>query len=764
MKAFAQRVWVVPDGYNQTEFNDEERGSILKHMHPILFKEASSRAALINFKIHKYIRNSLKYYRYNVQKLVSEVLCAISAAIMQLPDSVAFSFVAGVDPIIGLYSTFVIGLFAGLLGGRPGMINGAAGALAVIVKPLMADDGDLPELSRSDRLQHVYLAVFICGIVQLIAGIIQIPRLVKLIPRTAMFGFLNGLAVIMFQSQLDAFKMCTSPDVIFGECPDEDKIFMNGSQGSLWLSLLYVALSLVICLGLRRILPEKISGFIPGTLVSVLICAGIEHGIVRTSTSNESLYVRTIEETASFPSQVPVFLWPSTSAGSLHFGKALVVGLWMALVGLIESIMTLQTLNDLDAADVHLKIPFSIKKESEKMILEERASSIDEEIRSEQGELTSNQMEDEQQTPHVNTVNQQPQIMNNSTEEDEEDIVSTSPAAHHNEKGSTNAAITFRKSSLEFSECPPPYSSLHSHPFPPSWESCQEALAQGIANIIGAVLGSMGGCAMVGQTVSNFKNGGRGRLSAAGSGLVMLLFIAVIGPAIKKIPIASLAGVIFVMVVRTFAWPSIYLMRRMPIRDILVIVIVTALAIWTHNLAIAVLAGTAVQACAEMWVRTTQFAVSFAVVRAHSIDNELPQYTHRLAIFVENVELCYATVQPLLEIASRIPLSYLQQVASLNNNVYIPIILSLERSRIGDVSSLLALGELASKIHIRLEEESLTSPAATSSSPLPHLFLTGLNKDSQFVISRWGSELKNLVKVLPNIGSILHERPICCVE
>ena len=105
---------------------------------------------------------------------------------MQVPESVAFSFVAGVPPLVGLYSTFFLGLITALIGGKAGMISGAAGAMAVVIKDLMADAGPLSDFSRGDRFQHLLMTVFLCGILQTLCGIFQLAKLVRLISKPCM--------------------------------------------------------------------------------------------------------------------------------------------------------------------------------------------------------------------------------------------------------------------------------------------------------------------------------------------------------------------------------------------------------------------------------------------------------------------------------------------------------------------------------------------------------------------------------------------------
>ena len=168
---------------------------------------------------------------------------------MQVPESVAFSFVAGVNPIVGLHSTFFLvpfalgisltfacqvsipalwpaahppnraspiilgspqGFITGAIGGKPAMISGAAGAMAVVIKDLMDDNGPLKEFSTADRFEQLLMCVLLTGVLQTLCGCFQLAKLVRLIPQPAMLGFMNGLAIVIFMAQFSAFKECNS--------------------------------------------------------------------------------------------------------------------------------------------------------------------------------------------------------------------------------------------------------------------------------------------------------------------------------------------------------------------------------------------------------------------------------------------------------------------------------------------------------------------------------------------------------------------------
>ena len=161
--------------------------------------EESAWEILTGFSLPKYAVDSLTHYKNNPESFKNEVLSGITVAVMQVPESVAFSFVAGVPPLVGLYSTFFLGFITAVIGGKEGMISGAAGAMAVVIKDLMADSGPLSDYSKGDRFNHLLMTVLVCGILQTLCGLLQLAKLVKLISKPCMVGFMNGLVLCINQ-------------------------------------------------------------------------------------------------------------------------------------------------------------------------------------------------------------------------------------------------------------------------------------------------------------------------------------------------------------------------------------------------------------------------------------------------------------------------------------------------------------------------------------------------------------------------------------
>jgi len=142
--------------------------------------------------IKNFIGGAYTYYRANPRTLYKEIVSGFTVAIMQVPESIAFSFVAGVPPLSGLQATWWMAFITGIFGGKPGMISGAAGALAVVVTRLTASDGVLDYLSVDERLDVLYMTMFVCGLFQIGFAIFRLAKLVRLIPETGMIGFMNG--------------------------------------------------------------------------------------------------------------------------------------------------------------------------------------------------------------------------------------------------------------------------------------------------------------------------------------------------------------------------------------------------------------------------------------------------------------------------------------------------------------------------------------------------------------------------------------------
>ncbi len=396
---------------------------------------------------------------WSVARVRTELLSGLTVALALVPEAVAFAFVADVHPLVGLYAAFMVGLITAVFGGRPGMISGATGALAVVMVALVAEHG----------VEYLFATVVLMGILQIFAGVMHWGKFIRLVPHPVMLGFVNGLAIVIFLAQLTQFKV-------------------PGSDGTEWLTgwplmmmLGLVGLTMVIIWG-----TPKITSVIPAPL------AGI--GIVAAIVILFGLDVPRVGDLASIQGGLPSFHNPFGEGVGIY-GTALAPFNWntfqiilpysviLAAIGLIESLLTLNLV----------------------------------------GEITG-------------------------------------------KRGGAS----------------------------------QECIAQGASNVVTGFFGGMGGCAMIGQSMINVKSGGRTRIAGVAAALCLLLFIVAASGLIEQIPLAALVGVMFMVVIGTFAWNSLNILRRVPMMDAFVIVLVTVVTV-LEDLAIAVVVGVIVSALAYAW-------------------------------------------------------------------------------------------------------------------------------------------------------------------
>ena len=145
------------------------------------------------------------FIRKRAANAKNDILSGLTVALALVPEAVAFAFVAGVDPLVGLYAAFMIGLITSVFGGRPGMISGATGALAVVMVNLVAEGNALGAEGENFGLYYLFLTVILMGIIQMLAGFLKLGKFVRLIPHPVMMGFVNGLAIVIFLSLVPSF-------------------------------------------------------------------------------------------------------------------------------------------------------------------------------------------------------------------------------------------------------------------------------------------------------------------------------------------------------------------------------------------------------------------------------------------------------------------------------------------------------------------------------------------------------------------------------
>ena len=376
----------------------------------------------------------------------TEILSGITVAIALIPEAVAFALIAGLSPLTGLYAAFVMGLITSILGGRPGMISGATGAVAVVIVSLAISHG--PE--------YIFATVVLAGILQVTAGVLRLGKLMRLVPHPVIFGFVNGLAIIIFMSQLTQFK-------------DNNGDWLTGSSLTIFLGL--VVLTMLIIWGL-----PKLTKVIPSSLMAILTISGIVIGF--------GIDTKTVGDIASIQGGFPPFHIPNVPFNLetlvLIFPYATIV----AGVGLIESLLTLNIVDEITET-----------------------------------------------------------------------------------RGRGN----------------------------------KEAVAQGAANILSGFFSGMGGCAMIGQSLINVSNGARARLSGIVAAVGLLTFVMFGAGLIEQLPMAALTGLMIMVAIGTFEWASLKTFNRMPKSDIFVMIVVTLVTVFLHNLALAVIIGVIIAALVFAW-------------------------------------------------------------------------------------------------------------------------------------------------------------------
>jgi len=409
----------------------------------------------------------MEFIRKRSSNAKNDILSGLTVALALVPEAVAFAFVAGVDPLVGLYAAFMIGLITSVFGGRPGMISGATGALAVVMVTLVARGNAMGAEGDELGLYYLFLTVILMGVIQVLAGVFKLGKFVRLIPHPVMMGFVNGLAIVIFLSQLSMFMTSENGEMVW----------MQGA--SLWTMIGLVGLTMAIMFGLPQITKK-----LPEALVAILVVSAIViFGDLEVATVGSFIRDGGGE---GLKGGLPLPQWAIFEKMPLNFETLKFIGpyaLILAAIGLIESLMTLNLIDELTET-----------------------------------------------------------------------------------RGNSN----------------------------------KECIAQGGANILTGFFGGMGGCAMIGQSIINIKGGGRGRLSGIVAALALLGFILFASGLIEQVPISALVGVMFMVVIGTFAWSSFRIINKIPKTDVFVLILVSSMTVF-FDLAIAVISGVIVSALVFSW-------------------------------------------------------------------------------------------------------------------------------------------------------------------
>ena len=450
----------------------------------------------------------------------TEILSGLTVALALVPEAVAFAFLAGLPPLTGLYAAFVMGIVTAVFGGRPGMISGATGAVAVVIV----------SLAQSHGIEYIFAAVVLAGLFQVAAGVLRLGKLMRLVPHPAIFGFVNGLAIIIFMSQLDQFK---NPET--GAWLSGDPLYLFGGL---------VLVTMLIIWGL-----PKLTKAVPASLMAILTVFGIVWAF--------GIETKTVGDMASISGGFPPFHVPEVPLTFETLRIILPYSLVVAGVGLIESLLTLNIIDEITET-----------------------------------------------------------------------------------RGRGN----------------------------------KEAVAQGAANVLSGFLSGMGGCAMLGQSLINISAGARARLSGIVAAVMLLVFIMFGSSLIELVPMAALTGLMIMVAVGTFEWASLRTFGKMPKSDILVMVLVTLVTIFLHNLALAVIVGVIIAALRFAWESAKRIRARKRIdehgVKHYEIYG--PLFFGSVAVFNEKFDV-------------------------LNDPE--EIVIDFEESRVVDMSAIEALNKLTERYH-----------------------------------------------------------------
>ena len=255
----------------------------------------------------------------------NDILSGLTVALALVPEAVAFAFVAGVEPLVGLYAAFMVGLITACIGGRPGMISGATGALAVVMVALVADHG----------VEYLFATVVLMGILQILAGVFRLGKFIRMVPHPVMLGFVNGLAIVIFLAQLSQFGVAGEPGWL-------DGTFMQGSILDVaWLeqSQLYMLIGLVLLTMLIINFLPKLTTAVPSSLAAILVVSLLVVFL--------DLDTRVVGDIASISGGLPTFHIPSVPLNFITLAIIFPYAVILAAIGLIESLLTLRLVDEI---------------------------------------------------------------------------------------------------------------------------------------------------------------------------------------------------------------------------------------------------------------------------------------------------------------------------------------------------------------------------------------------------------------------------------
>ena len=486
-----------------------------------------------------------------------DVLAGITVSLAMIPEVVAFAFVAQISPIVALFGAFVIGIVSAIFGGRPGLISGAAGAVAVIFVH-MIQQGHAKGLLLENPIENMgyfYLlaAVVLMGIIQVFAGIFKLGKFVRLIPHPVMMGFVNGLAIVIFMAQLGMFTENTKD--IFGQNmrkTSSKELIYTVNNNNVTDLISNTALFSIKGNSVINLQSNKDVFTLTDTQVFDVktkkvvfnrenngFYSVVDNGVVKTTLKGKKLYIM-----IGLVILTMLIVWglPKITTKIPAALTAIVIVSLVTIFGGIHSINVGDFIRDgggaglngfnelsknLNVAELWSNLPFNLDTLQFIAPYAFLAASV--------GLIET-----------LMTMN----LVDELTDS----------------RGNGN----------------------------------KECIAQGAGNMLSGLFGGTGGCGMIGQTVININANGRGRLSGIMMALTLLTFILFADKYIEQVPIAALVGVMFIMVIETFAWSSFRIINKIPKADVFVLIIVSAVTV-IFDLAIAVFVGVIVSALVFAW-------------------------------------------------------------------------------------------------------------------------------------------------------------------
>ena len=453
----------------------------------------------------------LNFFKQQSKSMRKDVLSGLTVALALVPEAIAFSCVAGVSPLIGLYSAFFIGLISAIVGGRPGMISGATGAMAVVIVALVATHG----------VEYLFPTVILCGLLQVIIGLLRMGKLIRMVPHPVMLGFVNGLAIVIGLAQRDSFQTLASDG--------KTLVYLTGQPLMLMLLLIAVTMAIIWLLPkVTRTIPASLAAILIVTVASIAINRSVETPNGGNAIANVGDMLEARTRAAEAAAESAAALVATDNAVSMDAAAA---------AGVVAEPDKARA----SGITGGLPMPFFMEYEMVPMTMATLRIIF----------------------PYAFILCGVGLIESLMTLTLIDDITQT--------RGQGN----------------------------------RECIGQGVANLVCGLFGGMGGCAMIGQSLINVNSGGRGRLSGITAAVCLLCFVLFLGPLITQISMAALVGVMFMVVVGTFEWASLKMVRRMPRSDVFVMVLVAGYTVFMHDLASAVILGVIVSALVFAWQHAT---------------------------------------------------------------------------------------------------------------------------------------------------------------